>query len=89
MSDELKITKETVLKAASKCPTAKEVLKELFPEVFEDTWELYRTVSNQDFFTCTFLGESGYLYQLRPLRPNQVGVFRKACSSSPSSTVST
>jgi hypothetical protein len=32
----LKITKEKVLEAASKCETAKETLKTLFPEVFED-----------------------------------------------------
>jgi len=31
---ELKVTKEKVLIAAEKCPSAKEVLKELFPEVF-------------------------------------------------------
>jgi hypothetical protein len=33
---ELKITKEKVLSAAKKCSQAKEVLKEMFPEVFED-----------------------------------------------------
>lgn len=32
---ELKITKEKVLEAAAKCPTAKETLKTLFPEFFE------------------------------------------------------
>lgn len=31
---ELKITKEKVLEAASKCSTAKETLKVLFPEAF-------------------------------------------------------
>lgn len=35
MSTELKITKERVLKAAEKCSTAKDTLKELFPEAFE------------------------------------------------------
>lgn len=34
--DELKITKEKVLAAAAKCSTAKEVLKEMFPEVFKE-----------------------------------------------------
>ena len=34
--EELKVTKEKVLAAAEKCPTAKEVLEELFPEAFED-----------------------------------------------------
>jgi len=32
----LEITKEKVLEAASKCSTAKETLKTMFPEVFED-----------------------------------------------------
>jgi hypothetical protein len=32
---ELKISEENLLKAAEKCPQAKEVLKELFPEVFD------------------------------------------------------
>lgn len=33
---ELKVTKERVLAAASKCSTAKATLKELFPEAFEN-----------------------------------------------------
>lgn len=33
---ELKITKEKVLAGAEKCPQAKQVLKEMFPEVFKD-----------------------------------------------------
>ena len=37
--EELKITKERVLSAAGKCGTAKEVLKELFPEAFGAEWE--------------------------------------------------
>lgn len=32
----LEITKDKVLKASEKCPQAKEVLKELFSEAFED-----------------------------------------------------
>ena len=32
---EIKLTKEAILRAASKCPTAKAVLKELAPECFE------------------------------------------------------
>ena len=41
MSEELKITKGRVLEAADSCGTAKEVLKKLFPEVFEvkEEWE--------------------------------------------------
>lgn len=35
----LEITKEKVLKASEKCPDAKVVLKELFPDVFEGKWE--------------------------------------------------
>jgi len=34
--EELKITKEKVLEASERCGTAKEVLKTLFPEVFEE-----------------------------------------------------
>lgn len=33
---ELKITKEKVLEAASKCSTAKDILTTMFPEVFQD-----------------------------------------------------
>lgn len=33
---ELKITKEKVLEATSKCSTAKQTLETLFPEVFEN-----------------------------------------------------
>ena len=33
--EELTITKEAVLRAAEKCSTAKNILKEIFPEVFE------------------------------------------------------
>jgi hypothetical protein len=36
MSEELKITKERVLKAAEGCPDVKRALKTLFPEAFED-----------------------------------------------------
>lgn len=34
----LEITKEKVLKASEKCPDAKVVLKELFPEAFREKW---------------------------------------------------
>lgn len=46
MSDTLTITKEKVLEAASKCSTAKEVLKTIFPEVFEDN--RYFNLNNTD-----------------------------------------
>lgn len=39
---ELTITKDKILEAASKCPTAQATLKVLFPEVFEnkdESWE--------------------------------------------------
>ena len=39
---ELKVTEERVKAAAEKCGTAKEILKELFPEVFRESppeWE--------------------------------------------------
>lgn len=35
MDEHLKITKESVLRAAKKCSQAKDILCELFPEVFE------------------------------------------------------
>lgn len=34
------ITKDRVLEAASKCPTAKETLKVLFPEFFEEVYKI-------------------------------------------------
>lgn len=37
-SNEVKTTSDRVLSAAEKCPTAKDVLKELFPEVFQDNY---------------------------------------------------
>lgn len=38
MSKTLTITDEKVKKAATSCPTAKGVLREMFPEVFADEW---------------------------------------------------
>jgi len=38
--EKLTITAGDVLRAAEKCGTAKEVLKEMFPKVFEDEWEI-------------------------------------------------
>ena len=37
---ELKVTKEKVLAAASKCTTAKQVLQEMFPEAFDNSVDL-------------------------------------------------
>ena len=37
--EKLTITAGDVLRAAEKCGTAKEVLKEMFPKVFGDEWE--------------------------------------------------
>lgn len=48
MTTELKITVEAVKRAAEKCGTAKEVLKELFPEVFGERW-----VAFTPNFQCT------------------------------------
>jgi hypothetical protein len=53
--DELKITKEKVLKASQNCPQAKEVLKELFPEAFE--------VQYKDFDFCIYESNIRLLYQ--------------------------
>jgi len=55
----LEITKEKVLEAASKCSTAKETLKTLFPEVFvEDksvTIEYQEDINSKDgsFLLCS------------------------------------
>ena len=46
---ELKITAEKVLEAASKCETAKNVLKTMFPEVFEDDRAFVMHDGNRDF----------------------------------------
>jgi len=46
----LEITKERVLEAASKCETAKQTLKTLFPDVFkEEFWEL-KTMANDEIY---------------------------------------
>ncbi len=54
---ELKITKEKVLSAAKKCSQAKEVLKEMFPEVFED--DKYLELKNSSFTSAGYK-EPGY-----------------------------
>lgn len=54
-SKELEITKDKVLKASEKCPQAKEVLKELFSEAFEEKW---RDISKE---TEWWLREDGVL----------------------------
>ena len=46
----LEINKDRVLEAASQCPTAKETLKTLFPEAFED--EKYFNFKSLE---CSFL----------------------------------
>jgi len=46
---ELKITPDKVLSAAKKCPQAKEVLKEMFPEVFEE--DKYFDLSNTTIYS--------------------------------------
>ena len=71
MSERLEITKERVLAAASKCKDAEVVLKELFPEAFEDKWEPYLlvqegytvdTTPDEDATSC-FMFEPGYRYR--------------------------
>ena len=44
----LEITKEKVIKAADKCSTAKEVLKELFPEAFEEQYSPWQIILMDD-----------------------------------------
>lgn len=41
MSNELKVTKDAVLKAAESCSTAKSVLKTLFPDVFGENFRKF------------------------------------------------
>jgi hypothetical protein len=53
--EELKVTKEKVLKASENCPQAKEVLKELFPEAFEP---IYR-----DFDIFDYTGDIRIYYK--------------------------
>jgi ribosomal protein L21E len=38
--DEYKVTGEVIRKMAEKCPTARDVLKEGFPDAFKDEWEV-------------------------------------------------
>lgn len=52
MNNELKISKERVLEAASKCSTAKQTLETLFPEVFEE---------ESKYFDLTALIEGRYI----------------------------
>jgi len=49
---ELKITEQKVLEAASKCDTAKNVLKVLFPEVFKEKTNknIMRKIKESDAF---------------------------------------
>lgn len=57
---ELKITKEKVLAAAAKCSTAKETLKTLFPEAFDDGFKIHpkhaRTNLVDDVNGCPIIG---------------------------------
>ena len=46
----IKITKDRILEASSKCPAAKETLKTLFPEVFVNEWDLKINVTIGDKF---------------------------------------
>jgi len=46
--EELKITKEKVLEAASKFYDAKNILKTLFPEVFKDEINVHRMLEVRD-----------------------------------------
>ena len=48
----LKITKERIIKASESCPDAKRVLKELFPEVFEEEWHDITTEIQFEFDSC-------------------------------------
>lgn len=46
--EELKISREKVIEAAGKCSTAKEILKTLFPEVFESKFDKHKIYAITD-----------------------------------------
>lgn len=64
---ELKITKERILEAASKCPQAKETLKTLFPEVFSQDVSLTPLPggSGTDFNSRDVAGKDTSIIQVR------------------------
>lgn len=69
MENEIKITKERILDAASTCKEAKKVLKNLFPDIFEDEKyfdlsELPKTIfSNEDAENAGF--DNRYFFEVR------------------------
>jgi hypothetical protein len=68
---ELKITKEKVLEAASKCETAKETLKTLFPEVFKDDkyFDLYKLNNHK--------GEEGRMFLFSEYQAKSAGFINR------------
>ena len=55
-------SKDQILKAADKCPQAKDALKELFPEAFESEW---KNVSSEiEVRTDSFGGGAGLFIEL-------------------------
>lgn len=55
----LDITKEKILEAASKCGDAKEILKTLFPDVFEEEfWEVKIKENKEIYFVNTLIKQS-------------------------------
>jgi len=61
MAEELKITKEAVLRAAGKCEQAKEVLKELFPDALKEEWQpLYSCISQWTFTPSKLIQNKEY-----------------------------
>ena len=60
MCDDLKVTKEKVLEAAEKSPTAKETLKTLFPGAFKDEWVI---IPHEELAVSNY--KHPYVYQRR------------------------
>ena len=63
---ELKITKDRVLAAAEKCPQAKETLKELFPDVFDNSVKVRESWFNDKIqvratSSCNYYGRGFWL----------------------------
>lgn len=78
MIEELKITVGAVIRAAEKCPEAKAVLRELFPQAFYDGWEPLTQFQDDEGVDPDFFGDD-FCYQFRqsPGNKHMTLVFRK------------
>lgn len=75
---ELKVTKEKVLEAASKCSQAKETLKTLFPEAFKDENAITlipKRPGTANFDSETVAGSVNGIIAIRTLGPHAYKAF--------------